>query len=80
LVKNRGLLRISIASEFGESRKGGGVRQSERNPTPRRVVVTKYPQVGNGIDFTQMHPNDSRRLGEFISQHQQECDAASAGA
>jgi len=26
------------------------------------VVVTKYPQVGNGIDFTQMHPNDSRKL------------------
>jgi c-di-GMP-binding flagellar brake protein YcgR len=44
------------------------------------VVVTKYPQVGNGIDFTQMHPNDSRKLGEFISQHQQERDAASAGA
>jgi c-di-GMP-binding flagellar brake protein YcgR len=34
------------------------------------VVVTKYPQVGNGIDFTQMHPNDSRKLSEFVLEHQ----------
>jgi c-di-GMP-binding flagellar brake protein YcgR len=43
------------------------------------VVVTKYPQVGNGIDFTQMHPNGSRKLSEFISAHERE-DAAGAGA
>jgi c-di-GMP-binding flagellar brake protein YcgR len=36
------------------------------------AVVTKYPQVGNGIDFTQMHPNDSRKLSEFILEHQRE--------
>jgi len=43
------------------------------------VVVTKYPQVGNGIDFSQMHPNDSRKLSEFI-EHQREDNAASASA
>jgi PilZ domain len=44
------------------------------------VVVTKYPQVGNGIDFSQMHPNDSRKLSDFISEHQREDNAATGGA
>jgi len=44
------------------------------------VVVTKYPQVGNGIDFSQMHPNDSRKLSAFISEHQREDTARGAGA
>jgi c-di-GMP-binding flagellar brake protein YcgR len=43
------------------------------------IVVTKYPQVGNGIDFTQMHPNDSRKLSAFISEHQHEDNATGAG-
>jgi c-di-GMP-binding flagellar brake protein YcgR len=43
-------------------------------------VVTKYPQVGNGIDFIQMHPNDSRKLGEFISEHKEEDNVTGAGA
>jgi hypothetical protein len=47
---------------------------------PGGAVVTKYPQVGNGIDFSQMHPNDSRKLSEFISEHQQEDTARGAGA
>jgi c-di-GMP-binding flagellar brake protein YcgR len=44
------------------------------------AVVTKYPQVGNGIDFTQMHPNDSRKLGEFIAEHKEEDNVSGAGA
>jgi c-di-GMP-binding flagellar brake protein YcgR len=32
------------------------------------VVATKYPQVGNGIDFIDMAPEDRLTLGEFISQ------------
>ena len=44
------------------------------------AVVTKYPQVGNGIDFTQMHADDSRKLGEFVLEHQHEDNAAGTGA
>jgi c-di-GMP-binding flagellar brake protein YcgR len=44
------------------------------------LVVTKFPQVGNGLDFTQVHPNDSRKLSEFISEHQREDNATDAGA
>jgi hypothetical protein len=33
----------------------------------RAVVATKYPQVGNGIDFVEMAPEDRLRLSEFIS-------------
>ena len=36
------------------------------------VVATKYPQVGNGIDFTQMAPEDRLKLSEFI----EECDTS----
>jgi c-di-GMP-binding flagellar brake protein YcgR len=44
------------------------------------AVVTKYPQVGNGIDFTQIHPDDSRKLSDFILEHQQEDDATGVRA
>ena len=30
------------------------------------IVATKYPQVGNGIDFTEMDPEDRLRLSESI--------------
>jgi hypothetical protein len=36
-------------------------------------VATKYPQVGNGIDFTEMDPEDRLKLSESIldwEQHQ----------
>lgn len=33
----------------------------------RAVVVTKYPQVGNGIDFIDISPEDRLKLGTFIS-------------
>jgi hypothetical protein len=33
----------------------------------RAIVATKYPQVGNGIDFVEMSPADRLRLSGFIS-------------
>jgi c-di-GMP-binding flagellar brake protein YcgR len=32
------------------------------------VVATKYPQVGNGIDFIDMAPNDRLKLSNWIEQ------------
>ena len=32
------------------------------------VVVTKYPQVGNGIDFISMEPHDRLKLHAFIEE------------
>ena len=37
------------------------------------IVATKYPQVGNGIDFIEMDPEDRLKLSESIldlEQHQ----------
>jgi c-di-GMP-binding flagellar brake protein YcgR len=31
------------------------------------IVATKYPQVGNGIDFVDISPQDRLKLSEFIS-------------
>ena len=31
------------------------------------VVVTRYPQVGNGFDFTEMLPEDRLKLNDFIA-------------
>ena len=33
------------------------------------VVATKYPQVGNGIDFIDMVPNGRLKLSAYIAQH-----------
>ena len=33
------------------------------------VVATKYPQVGNGIDFIDMAPHDRLKLSAYITQH-----------
>ena len=33
------------------------------------VVTTKYPQVGNGIDFIDMAPDDRLRLSAYIAEH-----------
>lgn len=33
------------------------------------VVVTKYPQVGNGIDFVEMDEADLAKLSAFIDEH-----------
>jgi hypothetical protein len=32
------------------------------------VVATKHPQVGNGIDFIDMAPNDRLRLSRYIAE------------
>ena len=33
------------------------------------VVATKYPQVGNGIDFIDMVPDDRLKLSAYITEH-----------
>lgn len=33
------------------------------------VVATKFPNVGNGIDFVDMDPNDRMKLQTFIEAH-----------
>ena len=40
----------------------------EEQINTRGVVTTKYPQVGNGIDFIDIAPQDRLKLGEFISE------------
>jgi c-di-GMP-binding flagellar brake protein YcgR len=35
------------------------------------IIATKYPQVGNGIDFVNMAPEDRLKLHAFISQLEQ---------
>ena len=48
------------------SLKGGPIRA-------KGIVATKYPQVGNGIDFIEMDPEDRLKLSESIldrGQHQ----------
>jgi hypothetical protein len=34
------------------------------------VVATKYPQVGNGIDFIDMAPDDRLKLSAYIAEHE----------
>jgi hypothetical protein len=41
------------------SLKGGPIRA-------KGIVATKYPQVGNGIDFIDMDPEDRLKLSESI--------------
>ena len=41
-----------------------GDRKIETNA----VVATKYPQVGNGIDFIDMAPEDRLKLDEFLAE------------
>jgi hypothetical protein len=36
------------------------------------TIATKYPQVGNGIDFQNMNAADSQKLSDFVSRHQQD--------
>jgi PilZ domain len=53
---------------------------NRENLRTKGVVVTKYPQVGNGIDFVELTEDDTRRLGELISEHQHEDSTRDAGA
>jgi len=32
------------------------------------VVATKYPQVGNGMDFVDMAPDDRLRLSKYLAE------------
>ena len=47
-----------------------GVSLSLRDTIARStgIVVTKYPQVGNGIDFVDMAPEDRLKLSEYIER------------
>ena len=36
------------------------------------IVATKHPQVGNGIDFTDMKPESRLKLGEYIAERERE--------
>ena len=33
------------------------------------IVATKHPQVGNGVDFTDMEPESRLKLGEYIASN-----------
>jgi c-di-GMP-binding flagellar brake protein YcgR len=47
--------KIELVFSLGETKIGG-----------TGVVATKYPQVGNGIDFVSMTPEDRLKLHAFI--------------
>ena len=38
----------------------------------RALIVTKHPQVGNGIDFVEITTQDRLRLAEFIAKSEAE--------
>jgi hypothetical protein len=40
---------------------------SEQKVQARAVVVTRYPQVGNGIDFVVMSPEDRLKMARHIA-------------
>ena len=41
---------------------------NEEKVTATGIVVNRYPQVGNGIDFVTMAPQDRLKLNDFISK------------
>lgn len=41
---------------------------NEVKTTAIGIIATKYPQVGNGIDFVSMAPEDRLKLYSFIAQ------------
>jgi c-di-GMP-binding flagellar brake protein YcgR len=43
------------------------------------IVVTKYPQVGNGIDFVDIATQDRLKLSEFISESERDAVEGNAG-
>jgi c-di-GMP-binding flagellar brake protein YcgR len=36
------------------------------------VIATRYPQVGNGIGFTEIAPEDRAKLSHFLFKHARE--------
>ncbi|HWY57262.1 MAG TPA: PilZ domain-containing protein [Terriglobales bacterium] len=43
------------------------------------IVVTKHPQVGNGIDFTDMAPDGRLKLSEYIAERERETTPTEPG-
>lgn len=41
---------------------------NQEKVTAKGIVVNRYPQVGNGIDFVTMAPQDRLKLNDFISK------------
>lgn len=48
---------------------------SQERVGAKGIVATKHPQVGNGIDFTEMAPEDRLKLSEHIAQCEREAKA-----
>ena len=46
--------------------------RNEERVGAKGMVVTKHPQVGNGIDFINMEPESRLRLGEYIAERERE--------
>ena len=44
----------------------------EEKVTATAVVATRYPQVGNGIEFIEMAPEHRLKLSQFISDAEQQ--------
>lgn len=45
---------------------------SQERVGAKGIVVTKHPQVGNGVDFIEMAPQDRLKLSEYISERERE--------
>jgi c-di-GMP-binding flagellar brake protein YcgR len=45
---------------------------SQERVGTKGIVVTKHPQVGNGVDFIEMAPQDRLKLSEYISERERE--------
>jgi len=45
---------------------------NEERVGAKGMVVTKHPQVGNGVDFINMEPESRLRLGEYIAERERE--------
>jgi hypothetical protein len=43
-----------------------------------RVVATKFPNIGNGIDFIDMDPNDRMKLHKYIEASKEDAAGNSA--
>lgn len=41
---------------------------NEERISVQGIVVNRYPQVGNGIDFVEISPEDRAKLSEFLSK------------
>jgi c-di-GMP-binding flagellar brake protein YcgR len=44
----------------------------DRTVNASGIVVTKYPQVGNGIELIEMAPDDQLKLSQYIEECERE--------